>query len=653
MEKILYFDICAILISIIFIVAALIRKNIRGRNNYLMFWIILLVFFSSVGDLGAAIMEDCFVASKWSITLSYLFSYLYFLAHNLIMPLYLFFIYSSIGIWHQFDEKRYLIVIWTALTGLDIAMLLFNLVYPVIFSYDANGHYVRGSMILIFYLVAILLGIWGIVIVIANRKLLRKESVFVLIILYPIVASTIVIQWFFPHSLCEMFGVAISLMFFIIVVQNSVDPLVGAKRYSSGIENLMKIMETHRPATILLVKMVNNGNILMYLGQDIYNRFLRILSEQFTTYAKEEKFKGDLFYLDYGLYGFLSEEDSLTESYLTAEKIRIFMSQDQRIDEFDILVDARICIVQCPDDFDDFQSIYAFATTFQTSLPQTKNILLYSDFKNQREFRIKRDLEQIMNTAIAENRFQMYYQPIYSTTEHTFVSAEALIWLKDNKYGFIPPNTFLPIAEQNGSIHAIGDFVLRDVMRFISEVNLQDLGLDDIQINLAASQCIESDLVDKVTALLEEYKVAPSQITFELTENAADIDPAIVDNNVRRLSNLGIRFALDDYGTSYSNTKRVTALPISQVKLDKNFVDEVDDPQMWVVIQETIAMLKEMGKEVLVEGVEEEAAARKFIDLKCDLLQGCELIQGFYFCKPLPEEEFVAFIRKHKSERGM
>jgi EAL domain-containing protein (putative c-di-GMP-specific phosphodiesterase class I) len=176
------------------------------------------------------------------------------------------------------------------------------------------------------------------------------------------------------------------------------------------------------------------------------------------------------------------------------------------------------------------------------------------------------------------------------------------------------------------------------------------LGLKYIEMNLSASQCIEVDLVDKIKNLMFEYGVDPRFVSFELTEAATDMNPEIVDMNIRKLHEYGVKIALDDYGTGYSNIKRTTGLPIDQVKLDKSFVDMIDDPQMCIVIQDTISMFKEMDKEVLVEGVEEEAVARKFSDLEADLIQGCELMQGFFFCKPIPGPEFLDFIKRYKDK---
>ncbi len=222
--------------------------------------------------------------------------------------------------------------------------------------------------------------------------------------------------------------------------------------------------------------------------------------------------------------------------------------------------------------------------------------------------------------------------------------------LWDPEYGQVSPGVFIPAAEINGYIHDIGEFVFEDVIRFVSTLEMDRMGLKYIEVNLSATQCIEVNLVEKIKNLMFEYGVEPRHLSFELSEGATEINPEIVDSNINKLHDFGVAIALDDYGTGYSNVKRTTSLPIDQVKLDKSFVDMIDDPQMCIVIRETIDMFKEMGKEVLVEGVEKEEVARRFMDLNADLIQGCELIQGFYFCKPLPEDEFVEFIKGHRDE---
>lgn len=139
---------------------------------------------------------------------------------------------------------------------------------------------------------------------------------------------------------------------------------------------------------------------------------------------------------------------------------------------------------------------------------------------------------------------------------------------------------------------------------------------------------------------MDKYGISPSQLNLEITETAVDYDPTTTDSNIRKLADLDISFSLDDYGTGYSNIRRVVSLPLSIVKLDKTLVDDMDSHQMWIVIKNTVRMLQRMNKKILVEGVETERALMKFDQI------GCDYIQGYYFSKPLPEEDFIAFIRE-------
>ncbi len=650
MHYVSYFDICAIFILLFFLLSLILKRKVAGRNNYLMFSMLLLAMISSFADLGFVLAHNSSANDNAIRICMYVCLSIYFLSRNLILPVYVFFIYTSIGVWHMFQRKRYLLAAWSILTLFTTLPVLINPFSPVVFSIGPDKYNHAGILIYLFHLIAITFAVWGILALIHYRKTVKLDKMLILSILYPIVVAAVLIQLNSPMIRIEMFGISIAMMTFMIAIQSSenlVDPLVGAKKYSAGIDHLLNIIHTHKPSTILLIKIVNDANILMYLGQDIHDLYLKMLSSEFKKAAKQHHYGAELYYLEYGLYGFLSEADELESAYEAAEAIRQYLTLQHQVSDFDVLADARFCIIQNPDDFDDFQSMFDFATSFQKTLPPTKKIMLYADYKDQTEFRIRSNLDEILSDAISNKRYEMYYQPIYSTVEKQFVSAEALIRLNDEKYGFISPSLFIPHAETTGTIHAIGDWVLNDVFRFMSENNLYRLGLKYFEINLSASQCIEPDLVDRIEHLIDQYSLLPEQISLELTETAADIDPEIVDRNVKKLHDMGIRFALDDYGTGYSNIRRVVSLPIDQVKLDQSFVEKIDDPHMWIVIKDTISMFKEMGKEVLIEGVESEEVAKRFLELPCDLLQGCEYIQGFFFCKPLPGDEFLAFIQDH------
>lgn len=651
----LSFDECAIAISLIFLVSYIVRKQYRGgRSNFIMFLIIIMILVSTVMDLGSESVEYYGVNGGQAMrTMTYVYNLVYFITRNLIAPLFVLYLYSSIDIWHVFTSTKLRNYLWFVPLAIEMIIIALNGVIFDVFSITENCEYVRGPMISLLYIGSAYYAVWGVLMTVTFRKIINKDKFAVLLFMYLMIFSGMMAQLIIPDFLIESFALVMSLLFFMVMVkraENQIDPITGATKYNEGIERVSKNFITHKPVSVILVKIVNYNNITLYLGHSRYNAFLRNVTDILRKVGHKEGFSAEIFYLENGLFAFLGEildEDKIAE---TARKVLKVLSDPVDVEGFSVIADPRLCVVKCPEEIENFQTLFALGTTFHHTLPKTNDVHFYRDFCDDRDFKIRNDMNEILFRAIESNGFQMYYQPIYSTAENRFVAAEALIRLQDRYYGFISPAVFIPIAEATGAIHDIGDYVIKSVIRFISKLDMEDLGLKYIEMNLSASQCIEVDLVERIKMLIEENNIDPSNLGLELTETAADINPEIVDNNIRRLHDYGVRIALDDYGTGYSNVKRVTTLPIDQVKLDKSFVDMVDDPQMWIVIQDTISMLKEMGKEVLVEGVEEERVARMFKNINTDLIQGCELIQGFYFCKPVPADDFIEFIKTHKHD---
>ena len=648
MNNIVYFDVSAFIILAIFVVTLLTKRQVRDRANTLLLILIELATLATVADFMAAYVENMTEYTDSARILANLFNYLYFGAQNMVFPLYTLYIYASIDIWHIFVQNKKLKTVWLSLVISGVLLLLtnplthwvFEIVYPVV--------YTRRSLVALYYVYALTFAFWGLAVVIKYRNIVRKDKVLTLIILYPIVISSIIVQVLKPQYLVEMLGIACAVLFFMIAMQSheyQIDPVVGAMKYTTSVERIKTVFNMHKPITITLIKVVNYSNLRLYLGQSQYNKYLYSLSELLGDIAVKHSYPVDLFYLKNGTYGYLSDDYDINKAIPVAEEVKECLSRPMSVDEYTVHTDTRICIVRCPEDIDELSTMMSLVMTFHETMGDTKDVMLYAEHRNDRNFMIRNEMDDILNRALRDDLFEMYYQPIYSTVEKRFVSAEALIRLKDEKYGVISPGIFIPMAESSGAIHAIGDYVLNAVFDFIARNDLEELGLKYIEINLSASQCIEVDLVDKILHLIATKGIDADKVSLEITETAADINPAIVDSNVQRLNAEGIRFALDDYGTGYSNIRRVTTLPVEQVKLDKEFVEDIDNPQMWIVIEDTIRMLKEMGKEVLVEGVETEEVAKRLMEIKTDLFQGCELIQGFYFCKPLPEKEFVEFIR--------
>lgn len=253
-----------------------------------------------------------------------------------------------------------------------------------------------------------------------------------------------------------------------------------------------------------------------------------------------------------------------------------------------------------------------------------------------------RNVEEAIERALVEKEFKMYYQPIVDAQKKKVVSAEALIRLNDRILGFVSPEEFIPISENNGKILEISEVVIDNVFRFVKENNLQEYGMEFIEMNLSVMQCMDKNLVDKLKFYIDKYNVNPEQINLEITETATNFDEKRLKEQLMKIKKLGFSFSLDDYGTGYSNLVRVLEYPVDMIKLDKSIVwSAFHDKDNFVTLKNLISMFHDVRRKLVAEGVESEDQMKALVELNCDYLQ------GYYYSKPVNEEEFVRFVNKY------
>ncbi len=252
-----------------------------------------------------------------------------------------------------------------------------------------------------------------------------------------------------------------------------------------------------------------------------------------------------------------------------------------------------------------------------------------------------RNVEEAIDRALAEKEFKMFYQPIYSTESKRVVSAEALIRLNDRILGFVSPDEFIPISEKNGKIIEISEYVIDSVFRFVKENDLAALGVEFVEMNLSVMQCMDKNLIEKLKFYLEKYDINPKQVNLEITETATSFDEERLREQVARIKDMGFSLSLDDYGTGYSNLVRVLEFPVNIIKLDKSIVwSAFQNKDNFVTLKNLIAMFHDVRRKVVAEGVESEEQMNTLTELQCDYLQ------GYYYSKPVCEEEFLAYVEK-------
>ena len=266
-----------------------------------------------------------------------------------------------------------------------------------------------------------------------------------------------------------------------------------------------------------------------------------------------------------------------------------------------------------------------------------------------REYLEMRDNEQrilqCVRHAIKTDGFEIWYQPIYEDRSGKFVSAEALIRLRDNlsdNGGFIPPSVFIPLAEKNGLIVQIGEIVFESVCRFYTESRLEKLGVEYIEVNLSPIQCVQTDLTLRLQNIMRRYGIGPEHINLEITETAQSRDKHVMQRNIRTLLNRGVTFSLDDFGTGFSNIDNLASLPVSLIKFDKSLIDNaMADENSRIILGSLLKMLKCLKYKCVAEGVESEETLSMVREM------GCDYFQGYFFSRPVPSPEYIQFLKKN------
>ena len=611
----------------------------RGKSNVLYILLAAIVFLSGVFDILRIYFPLRLPHTPNSQVQIYIYNYLYFIFRNLSTPVYILFIFSVCGMWHEFNKDILLKLTWGVPVFAVLAIIIMNIFTHKLFIITPELVYVRGPWLSYMRICAVWILAYSVICLIYNRNMISRQKFFLLLTLCPINIIGVVIQQYFPQYMVEILCTTFPLLFISLAVQKPeeiIDLNSGSLNYQAFKEEIKRNLAAKRKLRFITVKIIDFDDIKNTIGKEYVSSFLANIIKSLYAICKNDEY--DVYYLGQGGFSILTLRDDINEIETIAQKTRNFFAGKHEVHKINLMFDFKMCFVRCPEDLKDYDSVMNFEKNLLHSVKEKNTLVYLNEIASSNDFQISNQIDRIIQHAIKNNRFEMYYQPIYEISTRQYVSAEALIRLKDDVFGFVSPSVFIPAAEKSGAIHEIGDFVLEDVISFISQSKMEEYGIEYIELNLSVAQCIESNLSEKVMELLQKYTVSPNRINLEITETSQDVNYDVIEKNINDLSDQGITFSLDDYGTGYSNILRISRLPLDIIKLDKTFVDDLEKPGMKTVITETIAMLKKMNKKILIEGVETYEAFDYFRNA------GCDYVQGYYFSKPLTKADFFKFI---------
>ncbi|MEE8056588.1 MAG: EAL domain-containing protein [Pseudomonadales bacterium] len=335
--------------------------------------------------------------------------------------------------------------------------------------------------------------------------------------------------------------------------------------------------------------------------------------------------------------------DNISLARLLSHRILTALVKPLVIDGCDIVISASIGIASYPDCATDVIQLMKCAdiAMYRSKEGGRNQTHFYSEAMHE-QVQKRVELERELHQALERNEFVLYYQPQVDAETEQIIGAEALIRWQHPSKGLIPPDDFIPIAEEIGAINKIGIWVLETAcaqfQQWRERYNTIDLNLS-IAVNLSALQLGQQDFIQRIEDILTRYQVPPECLELELTESAIS-KSSEATRLLQELSERGISLALDDFGTGYSSLLQLQKYPFKVLKIDKSFIQSISDNEDDARFLQAInAFAKTLDLQVVAEGVETQTQKAWCQKLKFDR------IQGYYFSKPVPASEFEVLLR--------
>lgn len=527
---------------------------------------------------------------------------------------------------------------------ISIVLILATPVTGWVFSFDREGRYFRGPVLGVLYAIALAYTLAGLYIFHRNRKRVPKETRFAIFLFLPIALLTFGIQFCIPGLLLQNFGIAMSALIVLLTVQDF-------GKYTDHVTNLFNrngllvqiglLLQKQEQVTVFLVSLDNVNFLRLVLGPESFSALEREISARVFGFPRGDRFAAlggqGRFILVLGDRGRVaSERGALVRAFSSP-----WLFQDRLLTVY-----ARICEVSIPEDVSDIAVIFQAQHELSRAHERypLNTVIPFADLALVNSERY-RGISQAINHALSGNGFSVVFQPIISVASGKTVAAEALLRLTDETGNMISPVDFIPVAEQTGAIHRMGDMVVREACLFLRQLRDSGFSLRTLEVNLSPIQCLQPNLPQRFLTIVQEFALDPTDLCFEITETAANHSPAVMKRNLDSLVTAGFCIAVDDFGTGYSNITGLMDLPFRIVKLDRSLIMSMDRSENGRLgLEGVVAMFRRMNTELVAEGVETAEQATQITGM------GIDYIQGFHYSRPLSPEKFFEYMDKEANQ---
>ena len=627
------FDISALMITLVILFYFIYKNTIKSQQNTLFLGLIICALVSNISDLIS--IYSISNPGRFPRWFEYFINEFYLVSFCGTAVVYLAYIIclTSSKTLSLFDKIR---------IYLPYAVLFIS-IYSTgqtgfIFYFDKEGQYCHGKGFILMYICAFYYMISALVYSIAGLKKIGKAKFNTIIFFTNAILLSIAIQMFFKGLLISQFMTSVSVLILYLSLENPenyIDRILHIYNNKAFIE-VFKVYTRKRKKFVLLgieiggIKYINEN-----LGVLEGNRVMRETASFFKSVAGRK----NVFHLSGSQFLIMSNDQNMDWNNVV-DRISDRFSDAFECSGMEISLDVNMCLFSYPQVVSNLEDAIDL---LEYSLKYAKETggsgIVYGDKELLAKGKRETQIVYMLGKAIKEDGFCVHYQPIYSVEKGRYTTAEALVRFKESDIGFVSPEEFIPIAEKNGMIVRIGEIVFEKVCKVYKENHLEEKGIENIHFNLSVVECMQQKLHEKIENIMDKYQLDSSKISLEITETAAVTSREILINNMKQLIDRGFKFSMDDYGTGFSNTSTLIAYPFDEIKIDKSIVwSAMEDEKAMIAFKHSVAMIKDLDFKIVAEGVETKEQAKMLGDL------GCDYFQGYYYSKPVSEDDFMSLI---------
>lgn len=580
--------------------------------------------------------------SVFPIWLTEFITMIYFICTPLMGMFY--FLYSSSIIYDDIYLKKALLL--GSIPGFFYALLVIsNPLTNALFNLSLESGYTRGPFIEITYIIFYFYCIMSVLIVITNKNKVDYH-IYKILAAFPMIAViVIIIQQFYPTIILSGTAATMALLIIYLHLQNkqiTIDSLTNLPNRSE-LFSMMEILihkNSQGSFILMVISLRDFKKINETYGQLKGDEFLKLVSEflyTLTPHHNVYRFNGDEFAL-------LIQNQTKNDIELLIQKLSERMNHSWNLQNCCIHMSTAIGIASYPSSAITAEKLI---TAVEYAVMQAKRNpqkdIYYCDLDMMNAISRRENIIQILKDKLIDQSFELYYQPIIDMKTQTFQYAESLLRIPDSPLGPLYPDEFIPIAEETGLIIEMTYQIIDKVCQFIQLLIQNDIELTSIHVNFSASQFNEDHLDEKVIQIIEKNHIPFSKIKIEFTESTIAKNVDHVTDFTNAMAKKGIRMGLDDFGTGYSNISTVFNIPFGTIKLDKSLIwSAIEHPRSAIIVKNITRAFQDLGLSVVAEGVETPEHIQLIKDCHIDY------VQGFYYARPMPQEEAIDFLKKHR-----